>query len=63
MNTTSLSFKYELEKKAPRSNDGGTTRGASVIDFPASIGIAGVFTDCSYTIIAYLFIIDINLKF
>ncbi|WP_293907801.1 MULTISPECIES: cupin domain-containing protein [unclassified Sphingobacterium] len=42
MKTTSLSFKYELEKKEPRTNDGGTTRGASVTDFPASIGIAGV---------------------
>ena len=42
MKTSSLSFKYELEKKEPRSSDGGTTRGASVKDFPASIGIAGV---------------------
>ncbi|WP_027386303.1 cupin domain-containing protein [Chryseobacterium gregarium] len=42
MNTENLSFRYELEKKAPRTNDGGTTRGASVTDFPASIGIAGV---------------------
>lgn len=41
MKTTSLSFKYELEKKEPRTNDGGTTRGASVTAFPASIGIAG----------------------
>jgi len=39
---TELTFKYELEKKEPRTNDGGTTRGASVKDFPASIGIAGV---------------------
>ena len=37
-----LSFKYELEKKAPRVAPGGITRGASVHDFPASIGIAGV---------------------
>lgn len=37
-----LSFKYELEKKEPRSNDGGTTRGASVKEFPVSVGIAGV---------------------
>ncbi len=36
------SFKYQLEKKAPRTNDGGITRGASVTDFPASVGIAGV---------------------
>lgn len=42
MKTTAISFKYELEQKAPRTNDGGTTRGASVTDFPASIGIAGV---------------------
>lgn len=42
MNTEKLSFKYELEKKAPRLAPGGITRGASVIDFPASIGIAGV---------------------
>lgn len=35
-------FKYELEKKNPRANDGGATRGASVVDFPASVGIAGV---------------------
>ena len=39
---SNLSFKYELEKKAPRTSDGGITRGASVHDFPASIGIAGV---------------------
>lgn len=42
MANPNLSFKYELEKKAPRTNDGGITRGASVTDFPASIGIAGV---------------------
>ena len=42
MDPAPLSFKYELEKKEPRTNDGGTTRGASVKDFPASIGIAGV---------------------
>jgi len=37
-----LSFRYELEKKIPRTGPGGITRGASVKDFPASIGIAGV---------------------
>lgn len=42
MNNQNLSFKYELEKKEPRTGNGGTTRGASVKDFPASIGIAGV---------------------
>lgn len=42
MDPAALSFKYELEKKEPRTNDGGTTRGASVNDFPSSIGIAGV---------------------
>lgn len=36
------SFKYELEKKKPRTGPGGITRGASVHDFPASEGIAGV---------------------
>jgi oxalate decarboxylase len=36
------SFKYELEKKAPRNGPGGITRGASVVEFPASVGIAGV---------------------
>jgi oxalate decarboxylase len=42
MDNQLLSFKYELEKKTPRTSDGGTTRGASVTDFPASVGIAGV---------------------
>jgi len=42
MENATLSFKYELENKTPRTNDGGTTRGASVTDFPASVGIAGV---------------------
>nr|WP_068890885.1 cupin domain-containing protein [Pedobacter panaciterrae] len=37
-----LSFKYQLEKKEPRLGSGGITRGASVHDFPASTGIAGV---------------------
>lgn len=35
-------FRYQLEKKTPRLGPGGVTRGASVKDFPASIGIAGV---------------------
>ncbi|OKS87017.1 cupin domain-containing protein [Mucilaginibacter polytrichastri] len=35
-------FKFELEKKEPRIGNGGVTRGASVKDFPASIGLAGV---------------------
>ncbi|MCV9930193.1 cupin domain-containing protein [Flavobacterium sp. LS1R49] len=35
-------FKYQLEKKMPRTGNGGITRGASVNDFPASVGIAGV---------------------
>ena len=38
----SLSFRYQLEKKEPRLGPGGSTRGASVRDFPASVGIAGV---------------------
>src|SRR6186713_3181993 len=42
MSKPSMSFKYELEKKAPRTADGGITRGASVTDFPASVGLAGV---------------------
>ncbi|UCA60229.1 cupin domain-containing protein [Chryseobacterium rhizoplanae] len=42
MNPSSLSFRYELEKKEPLTSDGGTTRGASVKEFPASVGIAGV---------------------
>ncbi|MET0638151.1 MAG: cupin domain-containing protein [Chitinophagaceae bacterium] len=42
MDTKNLKFKYELEKKKPRLGPGGITRGASVTDFPASVGIAGV---------------------
>jgi len=37
-----ISYRYQLEKKTPRTGAGGITRGASVSDFPASIGIAGV---------------------
>lgn len=42
MTTNNLKFRYPLEKKEPRVGNGGITRGASVHDFPASIGIAGV---------------------
>ena len=42
MHTQPLSYKYELEKHEPRTGNGGTTRGASVNEFPASAGIAGV---------------------
>ncbi|TDO23987.1 cupin domain-containing protein [Pedobacter duraquae] len=42
MENQTLSFRYELEKKEPRLGDGGITRGASVKEFPASTGIAGV---------------------
>ncbi|MGN8055033.1 cupin domain-containing protein [Pedobacter sp. 22163] len=42
MNQEKLSFKFELEKKVPRPAPGGITRGASVKDFPASVGLAGV---------------------
>ena len=35
-------FRYRLEEQAPRTGAGGTTRGASVHEFPASTGIAGV---------------------
>ena len=37
-----LSFRYPLESQTPRIGSGGTTRGASVHEFPASVGIAGV---------------------
>jgi oxalate decarboxylase len=42
MTDPTLSFRYQLEKAAPRVGAGGVTRGASVRQFPASIGIAGV---------------------
>jgi oxalate decarboxylase len=42
MEKGSLSFRYALEKQVPRLGPGGVTRGASVHDFPASTGIAGV---------------------
>ncbi len=42
MNKSKPSFRYELEKQQPRVGPGGITRGASVKEFPASIGIAGV---------------------
>jgi len=42
MNAEKLSFKYELEKESPRLGHGGITRGASVKEFPASVGLAGV---------------------
>jgi len=42
MTETTLSFKYQLEKEKPRLGPGGITRGASVHQFPASQGIAGV---------------------
>lgn len=42
MAITSPSFRYQLEKQEPKSLPGGITRGASVREFPASIGIAGV---------------------
>ncbi len=37
-----LSFRYQLETQPPKIGNGGITRGASVHEFPASIGIAGV---------------------
>lgn len=37
-----LSFRYALETATPRTGHGGITRGASVREFPASVGIAGV---------------------
>ncbi|MDR6661290.1 oxalate decarboxylase [Tardiphaga robiniae] len=40
--TTSPSFRYPLESMKPRTGAGGTTRGASVHEFPVSVGIAGV---------------------
>ncbi len=42
MASTNNMFKYQLEKKQPRTGPGGITRGASVNDFPASKGLAGV---------------------
>lgn len=36
------SFRYRLERQPPREGAGGVTRGASVREFPASRGIAGV---------------------
>lgn len=42
MSEHKLSFRYQLERTKPRVGAGGTTRGASVREFPASIGIAGV---------------------
>ena len=42
MSEPTLSFKYSLEKEKPRLGPGGITRGASVHQFPASVGIAGV---------------------
>lgn len=42
MSNPKLSYRYELEKAVPRVGAGGTTRGASVRQFPASVGIAGV---------------------
>jgi len=41
-NTDKLSFRYRLEQQPPRVGAGGVTRGASVREFSASIGIAGV---------------------
>ena len=36
------SFRYRLEQQAPKAFNGGVTRGASVVEFPVSTGIAGV---------------------
>ncbi|HEV7257931.1 MAG TPA: cupin domain-containing protein [Bosea sp. (in: a-proteobacteria)] len=42
MSEGTRSFRYQLEKAEPRTGAGGITRGASIREFPASIGIAGV---------------------
>ena len=42
MSSHPRSFRYRLEQAEPRLGPGGITRGASVREFPASIGIAGV---------------------
>lgn len=42
MSEPTISFRYQLEKAEPRVGAGGVTRGASVRQFPASVGIAGV---------------------
>lgn len=39
MSEGTRSFRYRLEKAKPRTGAGGLTRGASVHEFPASIGI------------------------
>ena len=36
------SFRYRLEQQQPKVGNGGVTRGASVVEFPVSTGIAGV---------------------
>ncbi|QES88437.1 cupin domain-containing protein [Rhizosphaericola mali] len=35
-------FKYKLEAEKPKLGPGGITRGASINEFPASVGLAGV---------------------
>lgn len=42
MPENAISFRYRLEQATPRTGSGGITRGASVKQFPASVGIAGV---------------------
>jgi oxalate decarboxylase len=42
MGEPKISLRYQLGKAAPRVGAGGVTRGASVREFPASVGIAGV---------------------
>lgn len=42
MENNQSKFKYKLERKEPRIGPGGITRGASVKEFPASVGLAGV---------------------
>ncbi|CAH1678618.1 Oxalate decarboxylase OxdD [Hyphomicrobiales bacterium] len=42
MTSQPISFRYRLEQEEPRLGPGGITRGASVKQFPASQGIAGV---------------------
>jgi len=35
-------YRFRLEQQEPRVEDGGTARGASATEFPASLGVAGV---------------------
>lgn len=42
MSSAPFQFCYPLEQQPPKLGPGGSTRGASVREFPASVGLAGV---------------------